>query len=237
MIKLYPLQFRDLICAALASKACKIFFYSAALFSLSIDQVTSTKSLGVYIDSNLTWSDHIDKLTKKIASGIGAIKRVRHLVPQLTLQKIYHALVQPHFDYCNVVWGNCGTTLHNKLQKLQNRAARVLTHSSYDASADNLFKILGWKTLDCQQQMARATMVFKCRHGLAPNYLCNKFSNHISSYALRDSVDKVNVPLPRTNYGKNSFSYSGAIAWNSLPSKLRQAESLRQFKHLLLQTI
>ena len=51
-----------------------------------IDQVANAKSLGVIIDDNLNWSSHIDKLTKKIASGIGAIKRVRHLVPQVTLQ-------------------------------------------------------------------------------------------------------------------------------------------------------
>ena len=51
-----------------------------------IDQVANAKSLGVIIDDNLNWSSHIDKLTKKIASGIGAIKRVRHLVPQATLQ-------------------------------------------------------------------------------------------------------------------------------------------------------
>ena len=53
------------------------------------------------------------------------------------------------------------------------------------------------------------------------------------AYNLRDSENKLNVPLPRTNYYKNSFSYSGAILWNSLPCNLREAESLGQFKRLL----
>ena len=88
-------------------------------------------------------SGHIEKVTKKVASGIGAIKRIRHLVPQETLQLIYQALIQPHFDYCNIVWGNCGITLRNKVQKLENRAARVLTYSSYDVDAGHLFKLLG----------------------------------------------------------------------------------------------
>ena len=77
-----------------------------------ITQVSVAKSLGVLIDNNLNWSSHVDKLTKKVASGIGALKRIRHLVPQTTLRSIYHALLQPHFDYCNVVWGNCGITYH-----------------------------------------------------------------------------------------------------------------------------
>ena len=124
-----------------------------------ITQVSVAKSLGVLIDNNLNWSSHVDKLTKKVASGIGALKRIRHLVPQTTLRSIYHALLQPHFDYCNVVWGNCGITLHDKLQKLQNKAARVLTFSNFDANASELFKILGWKNLVSQQQIALATMV------------------------------------------------------------------------------
>ena len=60
-----------------------------------VSQVTTAKSLGVTIDNKLDWSNHIDKLTKKVASGIGAIKRIRHLVPRATLHLIYQALIQP----------------------------------------------------------------------------------------------------------------------------------------------
>ena len=99
--------------------------------NVPIEQVSSVKSLGIYVDENLTWHFHIDKLCKKIASAIGAIKRVKPFVPQSTLLSIYNSLVQPHFDYCSLVWGNSGKTSSNKLQKLQNRAARVITSSSY----------------------------------------------------------------------------------------------------------
>ena len=46
--------------------------------------------------------------------------------------------------YQKLDWGNCGVTLQDKLQKLQNRAARVLTYSNYDADVNNLFELLGW---------------------------------------------------------------------------------------------
>ena len=121
------------------------------------------------------------------------------------------------------------------MQKLQNRAARVLTYSSYDASADNLIKILDWKDIACQQQNARATMVYKCLHGLAPEYLCSKFSKRDSVYSLRDSENK--VPLPRTNYLKNSFSYSNAITWNNLPCEARLAESLSAFQEFVISNV
>ena len=52
-------------------------------------------------------------------------------------------------------------------------------------------------------------------------------------HVLRDSTNKSNVPLPRTNYLKRSFSYRGATLWNSLPCNLRQEKSLNRFKQLL----
>ena len=145
------------------------------IYDNQVSQVTTAKSLGVTIDNKLDWRSHIDKLTKKVASGIGAIKRIRHLVPQATLLLIYQALIQPHFDYFNIVWGNCGITLQNKVQKLQNRAVRVLTNSNYDVDAGHLFELLRWKNPVSQPQIQKATVVYKSLHGLAPDYLCSKF--------------------------------------------------------------
>ena len=148
---------------------------TVTIYDNQVSQVTTAKSLGVTIDNKLDWRSHIDKLTKKVASGTGAIKRMRHLVPQATLLLIYQALIQPHFDYFNFVWGNCGITLQNKVQKLQNRAARVLTNLNYDADAGHLFELLRWKNPASQPQIQRAIMVYKYPHGLAPDYLCSKF--------------------------------------------------------------
>ena len=105
---------------------------SFTIDSNSIKQVEFTKSLGVYIDQNLTWNVHIEHIFKKIASCIGILKRSRSFVPfeMLLCIYMYNALVQPHFDYCSVVWGNCNKSLSIKLQKLQNRAVRILTSSS-----------------------------------------------------------------------------------------------------------
>ena len=110
-----------------------------------IDKVSKAKSLGVYLDENLSWNIPVNELTKKIASGIGALKRVRSFVPAATLQLIFNSLIQPYFNYCCTVWDNCNKTLAEKLQKLQNRAARVLTFSSYDTNADVLIDKLGEK--------------------------------------------------------------------------------------------
>ena len=75
-------------------------------------------------------------------------------------------------------------------------------------------------------------MVYKSLNSPAPDYLAEMFidRSNITNYTLRDSSGKLAIPQPRTDYIKNSFSYSGAVLWNSLPSDLRQASSLQKFK-------
>ena len=62
-----------------------------------IKQVSAVKFLGVYINENLSWNTHNEKIAEKIASGIGAIKRCRPFVNRTTLESVFNALFQPYF--------------------------------------------------------------------------------------------------------------------------------------------
>lgn len=75
-------------------------------------------------------------------------------------------------------------------------------------------------------------MVYKSFDGLAPHYLKSVFTDRspISIYSLMNCEGKLAVSLPRSNFLKNSFSYSGAVLWNSLLTNLRQAQTLVSFK-------
>ena len=140
-----------------------------------------TKTLGVHVDEHLTWNTHISHISKKIASGIGAIKRCRPFAPTEALVCAYNAIVQPHFDYCDIVWGNCGETNATKLQKLQIRAARVLTHSSFDAEAGPLFEQLKWCPLARRPGIIRLLWYTNLWIALCPNIfnwsLCTVIAN------------------------------------------------------------
>ena len=84
---------------------------------------------------------------------------------------MYKGIVEPHFNYCCSVWGSCGTTRLNKLQKLQNRAARIVTDSDFDASTAPLIQDLGWPTIEQLIHRETSTMAYKCLNQLAPAYL------------------------------------------------------------------
>ena len=85
--------------------------------NVPIKQVSTSESLGILIDDNMAWHSHIDKLSKKIASGIGAMKRIKPFVSPEILHYIYNALVQPHFDYCSILSGELRQNAFRKITK------------------------------------------------------------------------------------------------------------------------
>ena len=195
-----------------------------------ISRVEHAKSLGLIIDDRLSWSNHIKELCRKISSAIGALRRIRSLISQSTAVQIYNALIQPHFDYCAPVWDGLNSYLCEKLQKLQNRAARVILQANCEVNSSLLLETLKWDQLSLRRRKHKAIMMFKSLNGLAPVYLHELFDKRHTDYDLRDSFRKLNLPKPRTNYLKRSFSYSGALLWNSLPESIRAIRSIGQFK-------
>ena len=112
-----------------------------------VEMVGNVKYLGVQIDRHLAWDEHIQFVRSKVSRAIGFLKYAKKLLPQDTLCKMYRGIIEPHLRYCCSVWGVCGGTRLQVLQKLQNRAARIVTNSSYDSSASALTKTLNWPTV------------------------------------------------------------------------------------------
>ena len=103
--------------------------------------------LGVYIDSCLDWKEHIKSFSNKVSRALGILKYAKSFLSLESLKTLYLGIFEPYFRYCCSVWGCCGSTGINHLQKLQNRAARIVT-SSIDAQSRPLINELGWKTID-----------------------------------------------------------------------------------------
>ena len=202
---------------------------------VELDTVTNTRYLGVNIDSSLDWKDHIKAISTKVSRAVGFLKYTRNFLPQDTLKTLYTGIVEPHFRYCCSVWGSCGKTDLNQLQKLQNRAARIVTNSSYDAPSKPLLQKLEWKTI--VELIANETkmMVFKSLNDFGPQYMLNMFTKNsqLSERNLRNTTTDLRLPLRKSTAGQKSFSYRGAKMWNSLSTECKETRSLRVFKSLL----
>ena len=82
-------------------------------------------------------------MVKKVSAGLGALKKVRDYAPHQALIRMYEALILPYFDYCSEVWGCLGKCLSSRLQKLQNRTARIITYLGYEQRSIYILNDLG----------------------------------------------------------------------------------------------
>ena len=138
-----------------------------------VSRVPSNKCLGVFLEEKLTFETHIEYICKKACAGIGALRRIKPFVPLCTLVTLYRSLIEPYFDYCSPLWNTCGKQLKDKLQKIQNRAWRVITCSSYDVRSADVLNNLKWKTLETRRFHTKATHMYKILNDLSapPNWV------------------------------------------------------------------
>ena len=112
-----------------------------------VNRVSEKKPLGIVVDDQLLWRNHVDTTIAKVSKGIGMIRRMKSYVPKYTLMHVYSALIMPCFDYCSLVWDTCSNYLIENLQKLQNRAARVISGKTYETRSREILSDLGWQPL------------------------------------------------------------------------------------------
>jgi hypothetical protein len=188
------------------------------------------------IDENLSWEEHVNYISKKVAKGLGMLRRIRDLVPINTLVDIFSSIILPHFDYCSSVWDNqCRKGLRDKLQKLQNRAARIITRSNYEIRSSQISNNLNWPTLEDRRMKQKSCLMFKVYHKLGPSWRSQQFNraNLIHSHGTRGHDYNFVIPKPNTIFLKNSLEYNRAVVWNSILIEIRNSTSLKIFKNKL----
>ena len=152
----------------------------------------------------------------------------------MTLKNIYKGIVEPNFNYCCSVWGSCGTTKLNNLQKLQNRAARIVKNSPFDSSATSLTHDLGWPTIEELTHRETSVMAYKCLNKLAPDYLssCTFKLSDRHRRELRNSATDLLIPSMKTSYGQSPLLFVEQ-EWNNLDLRTKLAPSIHCFKSFL----
>ncbi len=202
-----------------------------------IKRVSQKEFLGVIVDENLNWHKHIDTQCKKISKNIALLRRAKKYTTENGLITLYNSLVLPYFTYCSTVWHQGNITHIDKLQKLQKRAARIITSSNYDVRSSDILNRLQWQPIKSTLNQREEVMVFKALRKMTPTYISDLFHTcHNDTYTLRSNDRKLYLPKPKTNFLKKSFLYRGATAWNNLPNEIVddfENHSLPAFKRLL----
>ena len=107
--------------------------------SVTIEQVSFTKFLGVVNNENLTWSNHISAIIAKISKNLGVIRQVARVLPNEVLYSLYHTLISLYLDYCNIVWASHNSTFLQNLVRTQKKAIRLINNSPGNTHSPPLF--------------------------------------------------------------------------------------------------
>ena len=188
------------------------------------------------VDDQLLWRNHVDTTIAKISKGIGMMRRMKPYVPKYTLMHVYNALIMPYFDYnCNLVWDTCSNYLIENLQKLQKRAARVISGKTYEIRSREILSDLVWRLLEKRMKFKKATFMYKIKHNNLNKPMKDMFEiSNNEFHNLRSNTVDFHIPKPKTNFMKKSISYSGALLWNNLPTAAKQQGiTINNFQNIL----
>ena len=143
-------------------------------------------------------------------------------------------LVVSRLDYANALLIGIPQAQVERLQRLQNCAARLITCTPWRAHITAILKELHWLPAEYRPRFKILLLTYKALHGLAPAYIKDMVHEYQPARSLRSSQRSLlQVPRVRTAYGRRSFRYSAAMLWNELPEHVKSAQSVPAFKKLL----
>jgi hypothetical protein len=204
---------------------------SIKIDNVAINQVKTTKFLGVIINENLSWSDHIDVVTSKCNKNLGVIRKLSYILPREVLLSLYYTLIYPYINYCNIAWASQPTTRLDKLLRIQKKAMRLITNSGRDAHALPLFSILHTLTLHDVNKLQNVCFVYCSLHDLLPTAFTHYFqtNRNIHQHATR-STDDLHMFSHSTTLRKYTTRILAPTIWNSLPNEFKILPNLSLFK-------
>ena len=196
----------------------------------ALEKVTSIQFLGVTIHEHLTWKPHMERLLKKIRTGLGVIKKVKPYLSNKSLQLLYYSIIQSHFQYCISSWCFNNKTLINRLQNTINKVICL----AFNTSKDDMKAVMKKHKLLTVEQTAQLEIV-KFMHKYFNNMLPAAFDSFFKhNYRSRDasrSRSKATIypQSCRIKLTQQSLKYKGPVQWNKLPDALRKTKSLKSF--------
>ena len=195
--------------------------YQYTLNGKILDAVKDHPYLGIELTSNLSWSNHVDKISSSASKTLNMLRRNFHRFPIGVKKQAYTALVRPTMEYASSCWDPYEQTHIDKLERIQNRAARFIkSNYNWRYSVSTLKSELELETLQRRRFIARNSMFYKA--------LRNE-----TAIEIPFGEEVHHLPVHMDTY-KYSFLPRTARCWNILPQEIRNAPSTESFKRVLV---
>lgn len=199
-----------------------------------IKRIKSMKYLGVIIDEKLEFKEHYDYIYKKMAKKVGFLGRISRKLAIETKIIIYKTIIAPHLDYCSTILYLMNDEQMNKLQKIQNRAMRIILKMNRYTNRKFMLETLQWQSVKQRLTFNTLIMIHKINNDLTPKYLKEnlKCVNETSKYNTRNK-NEFRLPMYKKAKTQNNIFYKGVKQYNELNKEIKDEKRIHIFKNKL----
>ena len=210
---------------------CDVVNVSGCRISIGTGPV---RNLGVMFDDRLSMNEHVTKTIQTCNYHIRRIGRIRNLLDTDTTKTIVTSFILSILDYCNSLLAGCSSGLIDRLQMLQNKAARLVSLSRKREHITPVLEDLHWLPMKYRITFKINLITFNCLNNLAPSYLQELVEPYKPCRDLRSSnANLLKVPNFKLKFSEKAFSILAPKLWNSLSIETRNCEDRDTFKKRL----
>ena len=201
----------------------------------SVDAAHEARNIGVILDSHLSMKQQVASVCRSCYVQMHNIAKKRAYMTEETAEKMVNALVTSRLDYANALLYGLPDYLTDKLQVVQNNAARLILKKKKHDNATPLLKYLHWLPVKYRIEYKMNLLTFKSLRGDAPVYLSDLLKEYVPSRLLRSASSGLldESKTGKKKCGDRAFSVAAPRLWNSLPEDLRDIQELTPFKSAL----
>jgi len=186
-------------------------------------------------DCHLNMSKHISTICRSASYHLHKIGSARKYLTTDATAQIIHAFITSRIDYCNSLLHGIPETSLQRLQNIQNTAARIISKTRKYDHITPVLKSLHWLPVHLRVIFKILLLTYRIHHGLAPAYLSDLLKAYNPTRSLRSSSQTLLV-IPKSRlktYGDRSFAVAAPKLWNELPKGIRCSDSLSIFLNRL----
>ena len=199
----------------------------------NLEEVQAAKYLGLTIQNNLKWDQHIQQITDKANKTLGFLRRNIRISSTKVKSQAYIGLVRPQLEYASTVWDPATKESIYKIEQIQRRAARYVTNKyKPTASVTEMIDHLKWKPLQQRRKETRLVMFYKIENNMVAIEKEGRLTPSVRK-GRNIHPKAYQVPHSRIDAHKTSYLPQTIRDWNALPPDIPQAETLGAFKALV----
>ena len=195
-----------------------------------ISNSENEKLLGITFDNKLYFDIHVKKLCKKAGQKLHALARISNFMNLEKRKVLMNSFISSQFSYCPLIWMCHSRQLNNRINRIHERALRIV-YKDYNLSFEELLKKSGSVKIHHRNLQILVTEIYKVINNLSPILMKEVFTIKDINYNLRSDVNFTSHNIRSVHYGTETISFLGPRIWAQVPNEIKTSNSLNIFKH------